>query len=552
MLPCALVLAGCGGLKKGSIFNEKFMEKNFGNVVTKTHEFAAPELLELNFEEGVAATHTAQQDLFQISKDGVNGLYNVLTNTYPVPLSIGITSDFEFKSASTGAMEKDPSVSLRVLHGTKVVEGRTILFIFDDYGNKLYEGDDGDVTLTAIRISRNVAEEKEKTELKVKIDGVVQAVARYNVDGSFKDVLSREEYYRKNPHTQFGSSLADFGHKELRYKVVDNGDQERCVVFNTETEQYVLSFDIPTGAKYWMIGDKIVYQVQEELPERAEDYDYSAGDSKYLLSTYSVDYLTGKVKSLKTNLVLSVSSDDTNYFNEEGVYKFKLFDQVKAIGRDKVLSDVARDVILDEDLKELADVTGVGFDELVKIGEKRYANKNSMLIYDEKLREVGKIRGTMASSLPIIRQGGRYGLMNHDGEFIELPVYKSIVKMGEDGFYCLELDNSWKFVKLNENEEIEVIKEISKDEYTLDGRYYKYASFTRKSEEKSVGFDATTGQEVAVPSIPEDALWQFGEGDEIVRVASTIKAQLFGFKKDGKYLVLRITDKSNIDFSESK
>ena len=548
MLPCALIITGCGGLKKGSILNEKFMEKNFGEVFTETHEFTAPELFELDFEEGAVADITGEYDLFQVSKDGVKGLYSVITKSYVVPLSLGITSDFEFHSTSTMGTARDPSVSLRVLCGTKVVEGETVLFVFDDYGNKLYEGVDGTVTLSALKISRNVAEEKERTELKVLIDGAMAAVARYNVDGTFKDVLSREEYYRKNPHTEFGSSLANFGHKELRYKVISNGDQERYVVYDTETEQYIASFDIPTGAEHYMIGDKVVYQVIEELPERAEKYDYSSGNSKYLISTYSVDYLTGKVKSLKTNFVLEESDDETNYFNEEGVYKYKLFQQIKEIGKDKVLSEVEREVILDENLKELADVTGVGFNDLVKFGEKHYINKTSKIVYDANLREVARIRGGVAN-LPVVSQTG-YGLMKHDGSFIELPVYKNIMQMGVKGYYLMESETSYKFIKLNENEEVEIIKEISKDDYLWDTVYYKFGVFTRKSDDKSVAFDALSGQEVPVPEFPEGAMYV--DGDQVIRMASTVDAYILILMKDGKYQVLRIMDKSTLDFSEAK
>ena len=555
LLPFALIVTGCSGLGKGSIFNEKFMKRNFGEAVKQTHQFAEPEKFDLNFEEGVTPTETDQFDLFKVSKDGVVGYYNLLNKTYPVPLSVGITDNLTVTSTTTTDTPQNPEVSLRVLSGTKEVDGNTVLLVFDDFGNKLYEGANGAVGLAASIMSRNVAEDKERTALFVMVGGEMKAVAFYNVDGSFKEVLTSAEFVKKFPYEQFGESLADFGHKELTYKVVELETPlhevyaRRCAVYNTKKEQYVSSFEIPGSAYYTIIGDNIIYQVNQILPERAEKYDYSVNDDKFLIDTYSVSLVTGKTKSVKTNFVLSESDYAGNLADTKGIFKYKLFEQIKEIGKDKVLSSVERDVILDSNLKEKADVTGIGFKGLVPFGDKYYANLTYGFIYDSKLREVGRPRGTLIQKPHLIRDGG-YGLMNHKGEYIEKPIYVNGIALGNDGHYALATVANWKFVKVNEKEKVELIKEISKDDYTVGGAFAKYVYATRKSDSKVVLLDVTNGQELVFPEAAEGSEARYSES--VTRFNSTVEAAVSVFKKDGKYTAILIKDNITVEYSFKK
>ncbi len=557
LLPFALIVTGCSGLGKGSIFNEKFMKRNFGEAIKLTHQIAEPEKFDLNFEEGVTPTETDQYDLFKVSKDGVVGFYNLLNKTYPVPLSVGITDNLKVTSTTTPASTQNPPISLRVLSGTKEVDGNLVLLVFDDFGNKLYEGDSGAVSIGAAIMSRNEAEDKERTVLRVMVGGEMKAVAFYNVDGSFKEVLTRDEFIKKFPYAQYGESLADFGHKELRYKVVELETTvapievyaRRCAIYNTKKEKYVASFEIPGSAYYTIIGDNIIYQVKQNLPERAEEYDYSVNDDKFLIDTYSVSLVTGKTKTVKTNFVLSESDDELNLADTRGIFKYKLFEQIKEIGKDKVLSLVERDVILDKDLKEKADVTGVDIADLVPFGDKYYVNLWYGFIYDSKLREVGRTRGAVISEPHLVRDG-RYGLINHKGEYIEQPIYVDADAIGNDGHYALATETSWKFVKVTEKEEVELIKEISKDDYTLTGTFAKYIYATRKSDSKNVAFDVTNGQEIAVPEVAEGSEFRYSR--IVDRFNSTVEAGMMVYRKDGKYTVILLKDNITVEYSFKK
>lgn len=552
LLPFALIVTGCNGLGKGSIFNEKFMKRNFGEAITYKYEYSAPEKIELNFEEGVTPAETPEGDLFQVSKDGAKGFYSVLNNSYPIPLSLGLTNDLFINDASTPNSSKNPSVKIRVMGGTKNVDGNVVLFIFDEYGNKLYEGNDAtDISFSANFVSRKEAEGNERVEFKVVLDDVEQAFAYYNVDGSFKEVLTREQYFKKNPYTQYGASLAEFGHKELRYKVVDTGTGRRCAVFNTEKEKYVASFEIPKDASYTIIGDKIVYQVAELLPDRSEKYDYSSGNKKYSVSTFSVNYSNGNVKEIKTKFVFSSAlSTKYDYANGNGINKYKLFEQIQMIDKDKALSPIERDVILNENLKELADVTGTQFKSLTPFVGKYYVNETYTTIYDSKLREVGKLRGSVTEGTKRVVKDSRYGIINHKGEYIEFPVYLSINPLGVTEHYLLETDTSWKIVKVTEKEKIELIKEFSKDDVKTPQLLLKYEKFIRKSDSKAVMFDVTTGEEVSVLEAPEGSTLKYST--VAVSFSSTEIGYIEGYEKDGKYTVIVTKLKTAVDYTFKK
>ncbi len=51
--------------------------------------------------------------------------------------------------------------------------------------------------------------------------------------------------------------------------------------------------------QYWTIGNKIFFQTLRTLPAMEEEYDYSLGDTKYDLDTYSYDLKKGSGKELK-------------------------------------------------------------------------------------------------------------------------------------------------------------------------------------------------------------------------------------------------------------
>jgi hypothetical protein len=547
LLPFALIITGCSGnLKKGSIFNEKFMKRNFGVEVEETHQYVAPEKFELSLnEDGQTANLTAVGDLIEVAKDGVLGYYSLTTNSYVLPLSLGITSGRGYVNISASGY------SMRLIYGTKTVEDQDTLYVFDDLGNKLYEGPKGAFGYNMAKIPSYDVKGNERFLVEIRIDNAIQAVAYYNVDGSLKEVLSREEYFNKYPYQQYGNSLAGYGHPELYMKSSLSNGEYRYSIYNSKRGKYVASFSVPEAgieSGVYGVGNYLYYQILEQLPERAKKYDFSDGNVKYNFTTYRVDYRNGKTKTINTKMVFA-DCGAIGLVNNKGISQFLLFNQVRTIEKDKVLSSVQRDVIVKQNLKEVADVTSVRLSTLTPYGKEYYVNDKG-IVFDGKLREVGYIRDVNNGRYHIVRIDARYGLVNHKGEYVVEPIYKSITTSAEKDYYCLESVDSWKFVKMNEKEEIETLKELSKLDYTKGAAFTKYHLFTKTSDSSKYYVDAITGQEVEKQEAPEGA-YQVFEGS-VSRVFTTKVAKLEIYEKDGKYTVIRMQDNTVRSYPSKK
>ena len=534
LLPFALVLTACGGsLKKGSIFNDKVMRRNFvGHIETK-HEYVAQEQVEVNLEDGVTGeTVAAQRDLLKVTKGDYAGYYSLLTDKYLLPLSLELDKT---------TVNYYANGYYRILFGSKTINEKEVMFIYDDYGNKLYEGEKFNPTCAASLVGAQEVKENERYRLEVLNSGVPMAFAYYNIDGSFKEVLTREEYYEKNPYLGYGAHMAYYGHENLIRNEKYYNDERRVTVFNTKKGKFVSSFAIPESASFvQIIGERYIYQTFEILPDRAKKYDVSVGDSKFSVNTYSVNYLNGKVKRVKTNLVFP-GGTIMAVLNAKGIQQYMYIEGMQFIDKDKVLSPVTRDIIIDQNLKEVADVTSVHFTSLNRFGATDYYVNSEHIIYDSKLREVGFVRGISASAGPIIREG-EYGLINHKGEYLTDPKYTQVAISAEDHYYYLYSPESWKFVNVNENEELVDIKEISADDYNKGTYFKKYHEFTRKSDSKVIVVDAITGEERDKILQPDGSVAQF-ENQTATRTFQTIDAKFSLFKKDDKYIVIRTIDK---------
>ena len=546
LLPFAIIVTGCSGnLKKGSIFNEKFMKKNFGAEVEESHEFTAPEKFELNFDSGVTAEVDTNPLLFKTSKDGVLGYYSIATDSHVLPLSEGVTSELTRQSVVAAG-----GSSIQVLYGSKTVEEKDIIIIYDEFGNKLYEGKKGQTAFSLTKVNKLEAREKGRFTLQVEVGGTLVAVAYYNVDGSLKEVLSNEQYYAANPYMQYGSNLKHYGYENLWAKEVSYGEEARYNVYDAKKGKYVASFTVPEAATGRLrMKDKLIYQIKEKLPERAKKYDYSDGEDKYNISTYSVSYLTGKTKQIKTKLVFNANAP-TSLLNKKGIYEYVHLSQVKSIGKDKVLSPVERDIVVNEKLKEVADVTGTRLTSLVPYEKDYYVNGEGV-VYDNKLKEVGLIRDKNSGLQHIVKVDARYGLVNHKGEFVAEPIYKKITMSVDKSHYFLESDTAFKFVVMNEKEEVSLIKEISKEEYTYgNNAFSKYYSFVKKEDSSKVLFDSYTGEEVVIQE-GLDVMYLENAGLFSGLLSSlTINCEVY--LKDGKFTIIRSKDKVNRSYPSNK
>ena len=558
LLPLAIIASGCSGnLKKGSIFNAKFMKQNFASApVAVGYEYKAPEKVDLNLGEGVTVSKYmgGTYDVLTVIKDDVKGYYCLTTNTFAIPLSAGLTSLDSVYTGTTAQMPK----SLKFYSGSKVVEDRTVKMVFDDYGNKLYEGHyTGPVQVPMSEVSRYDFDGNEYYVATVIVGEAVVSYAYYNVDRTLKEVLTREEYYKKFPYEAYGASLVDFGHKELRYKSVEQSGEYRYSVYNTKKGKYVSSFVVPQAAiKPHFIGDYLIYQIRRQLPDRAEKYDVNVNDTKYNVETYRVNYLNGKSSKIKTDLYFASSAAETQQKNEKGVKKYLYFEQIQQINKDKTLSLVERDIVVNEKLKIVADVTGINY-RYLKLFDKDHLISTNNVIYDFKLKETGVV----ASNNPghIVGVNGKYGIADYSGKYVVAPIYDSIELVAEENCYLFETATSWKFGKVNEKGGVDYTRELLKTEYEkytgspLVGQFEKFRAFVRTSDSEKVMFDAITGQEIAMVQPLEGSVsYDMMSPEYYLGLASSIKVHLEAYKKDDSYYMIRHYQKINYAFPSMK
>lgn len=581
LLPFALIVTGCSGnLKKGKLFNEKFAKQNFFPEVTAKYEYANPEKINIDFGEGTSVSKFAPggcMDVFKVTKDDKEGLYSIMTNRFVIPLDAGVTPT----DVSSGTPQQRPD-RIKIYKGTKEVDGKTYTHLFDDYGNKLYEGTvGGPLTVTPSFVPKSERESKGYLAQKIVVGSSFVAVAYYNVDRTFKEVITAEEYFKRNPYSSYGISLEEYGHPELRRFKDEHSGGTRYSIFNTKKGKYVSSYVIPDSALcVRTMGDHVIYQTRNQLPSRAEKYDVSIGEDKFNYETYSVNYLTGKTSKIKTNFLLNTAAnkdaeDEVSQKNAKGVIKYTFMSQIQEIGDNKAVSLVKKDVILDEKLKVVADVTGVDYESLTLFDSKHLVSSKGV-IYDFELKETAMFEKADEDDYNVATVNGKKTIVSATGKYLVEPIYNNIKLLltddNEDNhyilsnerFYLLELDNEYKFGKLTNEGEVNVYGTILKSEYTeyVDadpekvhkyGNFDKFKVFIKNSDSSKVTFDAATGEIIDVAREAGDSAINLHTNAPVKELAKSLLFYGSLFKRsDGSFYMIRHQQKINYEYAPAK
>ena len=545
LLPFALIVTGCGGLGKGSIFNEKFMKRNFGNL-DEQYEREALHKVSLELGTGVTAvTGAAQSGILTVSKDENKGFFSVYANKYVLPVD-------NYDTTGGTSIIHNNSLGRNFFVGKKTVEEVTTGVVYDDDANKLYEGKMGNVSITYHFLDMGEIEGNEKTLVKVNVDGVTKAYATYNLDGSLKGILSEEEYINKNPYLVDGFNLAEYGHKDIIMTMsFEAGVGTRYAAFNTKKGKFISSFVVPDDtAAMFVLDDFVIYQRIMEVEERAKKYDFYDLDpttyegKKYNYETYSVNYMNGKQSKINTKFVLNSIINSFDLYNKKGVFEYEFFEGIRTVGKNKVLSTEKRSLIVDKKLKEVADVSGVAFDTLFEVGENLYQNDYGV-IYDEKLKEVGCIN-SVNNDYHIVNYNGALGLVDHTGKIVYRPVAQDLEYLG-DGYYYALLTDKIQILKMNDKEKVEIVKEVLSKDYELD--YISASSLHlafENSEHKEYILDVTSGEmtEAPVPDAADTLVISFAGSF----IDSTLSIQAEVYKSGDTYYALRSSTKTTYSY----
>ena len=482
LLPFAIVATGCSGsLKKSSIFTEKFLKLNSLQMEEK-YEFEVQNDVVLNLGEGVTPEQNASyDDILDLSKtDGSKGFYNLSTRTFALPVDA-------YKAGTPVVEESTGPIILRMFAGAKEVEGKDVIYVYDEYGTQIYTGKYGALTVSS-KYAMNIKEDV-WARLDVFVGAQLAAHAFYTIDWTLKEVLTPDQFYAKYPYSFMGENLIDYGHEELIERTVHSDGETRYFEFNTKKEKYVSSFTIPDAINgdTYRIGDYIYYQILTDVNERETKYDFApTATTKKNVDTYRVNYTNGKVESVKTNFLFnSFTMNSRELISEKGIAKYYFLSGVRHFEKDKSLSPIHQNFVVDEKFNVVADVSGIDLSELTQFGDNFLIGNT---VYDSKLREIGFIQGMQDADEPrIVKINGFYGLVDHTGKYLVKPVYEEIEKvLYNEETYALSKDKEIKLISISEKEEVKEIKTFTTDEYAYDSQTasFPHVIFEKKEDSK--------------------------------------------------------------------
>ena len=490
LLPFALIVTGCGNLSKGSIFNEKFMKANFGEEYTKSSELVAPQRVDLALGDEINAFYPASgsnNDLIFVRKtDGKSGWFSVIENKYVLPLDDYFSSGSGIKTAS--------GFSLRFPYNYKVVDGKEISYLYDEYGNKIFEGEGFGIALSKKDLTP-LTDSDAATLVTVKKtvygDQVPVAFAYYTINAQLKEVISAEEYFKRHAYSlENTESLAQYGHPELIHTYTTLGNVIRCQTFNVEKNKFVATYTVPNGSNFFRVGDYWYYQVETQVHARESKYDYLDNTTKKNIETYRVNYLNGKVSSINTKIVFSKTGTRSTLLDTKGNETLIYFANAKEILKDKTLSTTPRNIILNEKFKEVADVSGIDFKNIKPMG--KYWRLNN-IVYDSKMKEVGYLASVESDDGRVTALNYGYGLVDYTGKYIVNPEWANADILDEK--YYLFYNNDLGKVYKIENEKAVELCSLDLTKYTPVGYTASNAHviFEEVESSKNVVIDITNG-----------------------------------------------------------
>ena len=524
-LPLALIVTSCNGLNKGSIFNEKFMKRNFGNTIQTSYVANGPQKSSLNLGTDISNVSSYTQGILQVTKsEGNSGLFSVYTNRYVLPVD-------KYDASGIGLINNS-ILNRMFFYGKKTVDGNTTITIYDEEANKLYEGKSGSVNISANVFDVTQREGNEYGVAIIKIDSVIKNYVIYNVDRKLNRIMSAEEYLAKNQYSFDSMSLSLYGHKELMVLVsYEASVGSRLVVYNTKKDKAISSFVIPAEAVgHFSVGNHYIYQVIKPVDERAKKYDFYDSDSgeKFNFDTYSVNYLNGKEHKINTKYIFKNINDSDSLFNKNGVYKYFWASGVRKIEKDKVLSTKRETIIFNERVKPVANVSGINLESIVEF-DNYYISTDSGIVYDQKMREVGKI-STTSNNYHIVNKNGNFGLVDHTGKFVYQPLAALINPM-IDNYYFSVCSDKMEILLMEQNEKVSVTHTFSKDIYSYSGSTASKAHvlLNNKEDGKNYVLDIQSGSLTLayVPDTSDEYITSFSGsfvGDSISMQGSIYKS----------------------------
>jgi hypothetical protein len=529
MLPFALGLAACSGtspLSKGNIITPKFMERNFVN--TRAPEFVKNEYevdkkVEIgayNFEGYVTYAKHADWLVFS-DAEGKEAVYSQILNKFVTPFYDG-GFGFMYIDLVDAELGGEDIAFLEYAFDDDETGETWTNYVVDELGNEPFTAVSSPST-EYIEVTGRALEDYERSGQEVFVafltgyDATLfePQFAVYNIDGSISRKGTYSEWIEQSgAAASYGyaqTNLADFGHPELA--LVQShalGGGVRFSVYNNQESKFVSSFEVPTGASFFPVGDFFLAQEFNALEERATDYDFYDVDTatKYNVTTYKYNYTNGNKETLDTKILFG---HPDQLYDEKGVYKYALAEEARVIRDDKTLENTEFAFVLDESLNVVADVTGINFFDLERIDNDHYFDPITNIMYNGSLEEIAylpNVEEIESNAIVFSTPEGFYGLYSFDGKVLLQAKYTFLFEIEAGMYYCGDEYKAEYFVKV-ENGAASVVKEFDLDTYTWAGYYdpfYTCVAYAYETEEGTeyVYYNMVTGQEFEAFELADD------------------------------------------------
>lgn len=560
MLPFALGLAACSGgspLDKGNIITPKFMERNFVDTtepVELSRDYSVDEIYEFGtFDPAKMAPITNNYNFWKVEDDdGKIGVYSLSAKKLIVePGEYTLNDDLFTDYYPFGGQRL-----YFAIYGALDTENETASWhVVDELGNEVFTMETDIADYPYIDDCREIYEFEKQSENEYLVVlagsynyGVEEQFVVYNIDYtvSRKGKLSE---FGDNSNYAFGyhNTMEAYGHPELAMVQSATASGFRNSFYNVEEKKFVASFPFNADAQYFVAGDFVVMQELNAVEERATDYDLYLAGNKFNVTTTKMNYTNGKVETIDTKVLFVLNETSRREVaDEKGVIKYHYFEDARVIRDDKTLENQVYGFIFDESLNIAADVTGISFNNLVKLGD-YYFDWVNRIVYDGKLNEV--------SYFPTLEEINEYGVVFEDpdeyyvgiatldgktivpAKYSELEfVYQNVILFSDvDGFGSAKIEDG----------QFKELVRFSWDEYSVAGAYdiYGYTYVLEDSEgEYSLlnTFNGTTSEMFELPE-GETALGVLGSTSSGATSCLGV-FQMFDYaiqRADGSIYVLR-------------
>lgn len=224
-------------------------------------------------------------------------------------------------------------------------------------------------------------------------------------------------------------------------------------IYEEKNNKFVNHINITNGDFVGALDGKMFIQSIYSVSEFKESkYTYTDIDGvQFYLITEVVDILSGKKQEIKVDYLI-----DELYpiMDKKGNYKFG-FATIYDI-KDKYLSEIYRNVIIDSSGKIIHDFGAIELGNLVKLNNQYYYDYDSEFLFDKNLRPTLYLRNVQGFDLEkefiFLRQDGNYGIINYQGDIILPFEYKSLQsRVIDNKVFIVDYNNDNIIYDLNGN-----------------------------------------------------------------------------------------------------